>query len=313
MEILLDVKTLNINFLIKNKQYPAVSEVDLTIKKNKIVGLVGESGSGKTLTAKSILGILPENTIVTFDKFKLLGNTVINNAELKKTLKLGKDISMIFQDSGSALNPLMKVGNQIKEVLDIHGIFDRKTRYNKTLSLLQEVGFTKPEEIYRMFPHELSGGMRQRIMICIALIGEPELIIADEPTTALDTTLQKQVLSILKQLIQNKQKSLLIITHDLGVINEMCDEVYVMYAGKIIEKGSVSQILNEPKHSYTKALLSALPSLKNKGRDLKYIPFQVPSLKTRLSRPWPYIELTEKNRELIINKFPEFMTKEVKR
>ena len=240
-----------------------------------------------------------------------VANLILQSTKNRKNIQ-GKEISMIFQDSGSALNPLTRVGKQIQEVLKIHKINSKDQRKRMTMDLLGDVGFPDPQSIYRSFPHELSGGMRQRIMICMALIAEPDLIIADEPTTALDTTIQKQILDILYRLIREKEKSMIIITHDWGVINEMCDRVYVMYAGKVVEEGSVEQIVHHPRHSYTKALLKAIPSLKSKGHPLFYIPFKVSSITDRRHGEWPYLEFSKSNEEYIRKNFPEFIIEEYK-
>ena len=286
--------------------YPALTGIDFIVNRQEIVGIVGESGSGKSLLAKTILGIEPHNAHITYDQMLYKGQDLSQTLQASRNILRGREISMIFQDSGSALNPLTKVGQQIQEVLDIHQIGPTHQRKTMTIELLRDVGFDKPEHIYHLFPHELSGGMRQRIMICIALIAEPDLIIADEPTTALDTTIQKQILTILSRLIREKEKSLIIITHDWGVIHEMCDRVYVMYAGKFVESGPVKTVITQPQHSYTKALLRAIPSIKHKGKPLFNIPFKVAAITERQHGAWPYIAYNAENAQFIQENFPEF-------
>lgn len=307
MAEILDIQNLSLDFEIDRQLYPALSNIDLYVESEEIIGIVGESGSGKSLTAKTILGIAPHNARITYDRLTYKGKDISETLRKRRQEVQGKEISMIFQDSGSALNPLTRVGPQIQEVLEIHKIGVTSDRKQRTLDLLEDVGFAKPETIYRRFPHELSGGMRQRIMICMALIAEPDLIIADEPTTALDTTIQKQILDILHRLIRDKGKSLIIITHDWGVINEMCDRVYVMYAGKVVEEGPVDQIVGNPQHSYTRALLKALPSIKAKGQPLFYIPFKVAAITDRRHGAWPYLEFEADNEAYIRENFPEFV------
>lgn len=308
MEALLNIKDLKVDLQVDHTYYPALLDVDVTVHSGQTVGIVGESGSGKSLLAKTIMGILPEHARVNYSQMSFNGEDLFSQLKNPKTKIRGKNISMIFQDSGSSLNPLMKVGKQIEEVLDIHQVGNKKIRKEQTLEMLEKVGFSQAQNVYRMYPHEMSGGMRQRMMICMALISEPKMIIADEPTTALDTTIQKQILTIMKRLIDEKEKSLVMISHDLGVINEMCDYMYVMYAGKIVESGEVSDIMTHPKHPYTQALLRALPSIQQKGKTLFTIPFQVASLKSRHDAKWPYIQSEDPS--LVHQYFPESLDKE---
>lgn len=309
MSHILEIENLNLDFKIKGKQHPALENISIKVDENQIVGIVGESGSGKSLTARTILGIAADNAIVSYDKFLYKGEDLPSRIQLEKNHLRSKEISMIFQDPLSSLNPLYRVGKQIEEVLNIHNMYEKKARRTISYDLLRSVGFVNPEEIYRKYPYELSGGMRQRIMICIALIGQPNLIIADEPTTALDTTIQKQILDILKALIKEQEKSLILISHDWGVINEMCDVVYVMYAGRIVEFGKVEDIVRNPSHSYTRALLKAIPNIRQRGKPLFNIPFKVASITERQKGNWPYIQTNEDNRQYIAEHFPEFVTR----
>lgn len=309
MSHILEIENLNLDFKIKGQQHPALENISIKVDENQIVGIVGESGSGKSLTARTILGIAPDNATVSYDKFLYKGEDLPSRIQLEKNHLRSKEISMIFQDPLSSLNPLYRVGKQIEEVLAIHNMYEKKARRTISYDLLRSVGFVNPEEIYRKYPYELSGGMRQRIMICIALIGQPNLIIADEPTTALDTTIQKQILDILKALITEQEKSLILISHDWGVINEMCDVVYVMYAGRVVEFGKVEDIVRNPSHSYTRALLRAIPSIRQRGKSLFNIPFKVASITERQKGNWPYIQTNEDNRQYIAEHFPEFVTR----
>lgn len=269
MEKLLSISDLTITTSIK--KHELVSNIELEIPKNKIVGLIGESGSGKTLTGLSVMNLLPENLKVTS------GNVFFNDVDLLKLdtkgmRKIrGKEISMIFQEPNRALHPLKKVGKQIEEVLEIHGNYKPKDRYNKTLELLSDVELKNTKSIYNKYPHQLSGGMNQRIMIAMAIAMQPQLLIADEPTTALDVTIQAQILNLLLNLKNSLSMSILLISHDLAVITQYCDEIYVMYKGRIMEKTTPNEFLKGPKHPYSKALLDTYPSIDRENKLIRPI------------------------------------------
>lgn len=292
---ILEVKNLNVDFEIQGKTYPALEDINLKIAPNETIGIVGESGSGKSLTAKSILGILPKNARVTSDLYNFQGDSMQTFSNKDYQRIRGKEISMIFQDPLSSLNPLQKVGHQVGEVLWQHGRMPKKERKERVLDIFRSVYFHDPERVYESYPFELSGGMRQRVVICMALIANPSLLIADEPTTALDTTVQKEVLTILKTLTKEQKNSMLLISHDWGVISSMCDYVYVMYAGRIVEEGETQEMIRRPQHPYTDGLLRAIPSPKKKGEKLYNIPFKVPGITDRTRGEWPYIKTTEAN------------------
>lgn len=249
MNPLLKIKNLRISF--DNRQ--VVHGIDLTINKGEIIGLVGESGCGKSATAQAIMRLLPSMNVqgeIEFQNSNLLAKT-----EKEMTHIRGKNMGMIFQEPMTALNPTMKIGSQISECLLRHAQMTHKQAKQTTIDLLHLVGVADPQKRIDQYPYEFSGGMRQRIMIAIAIACNPDLIIADEPTTALDVTIQAQILELLKDLRKNKGTSILLITHDLGVVAAMCDRVAVMHEGHIVEEASVEQLFYKPKHPYTQTLL----------------------------------------------------------
>lgn len=259
-EELLKISNLVTSFRINGNYYAAVDHVSFSVKHNEVFAIVGESGCGKSALALSIMKLHNETNTkiegnIYFNKKDLLSLSV---EELNKIR--GKEIGMIFQDPLTALNPLMKIGVQIEESLSFHLTFNKKERKSRALELLKGVGIQSPALTYEQYPHELSGGMRQRAMIAIALACKPSLVIADEPTTALDVTIQAQILDLLKKL-QNEMKSgIILITHDLGVVAEMADKVAVMYAGQIVETAAVGELFEHPMHPYTRSLLASVPS-----------------------------------------------------
>lgn len=260
MKKILQIKDLYLSFQVKGEKYRALHGINLDIHENEIVGLVGESGCGKSITAHSIVRLLPDSAIIENGEI-LFDNLNLVTASKTQIRKIrGMKIGMIFQDPFSSLNPLMKIGYQIKEIL-LKAAYSSKEAAKLTLKILEEVGISDAALRFEQYPHELSGGMRQRVMIAIALILSPQLIIADEPTTALDVTIQAQLLELLKKIKKEKKSSFLLITHDFRIVASVCDSVAVMYAGKIVEKGSVNEILLTPKHPYTQMLLKALPTL----------------------------------------------------
>jgi oligopeptide/dipeptide ABC transporter ATP-binding protein len=253
---ILEVKNLNIAFGFK-KPFKAVEDVSFNLSKGKTLGIVGESGSGKSVLASSILSLLPQNAKITGD-IEFMGKKIngINEKELRKIR--GNQIAMVFQDHMSSLNPVMTVGKQIREVVMLHQKLNKIDAKQKAIKMLELVNLPVPKKIYSKYPHELSGGMRQRIMIGMALSCEPQILICDEPTTALDVTIQVQILKLIENLKLKFKISIIFISHDLGVIFEMADEIMVMYAGKIMEFGNVEKIFKNPLHPYTQALFSAI-------------------------------------------------------
>jgi peptide/nickel transport system ATP-binding protein len=256
----LEVKDLVVHYTSEGKEIHAVNDVSLTIKKGKTLGLVGETGAGKTTIAKSILRILPEPPAhVDRGEILLEGKNLLelSNAEMQKIR--GKRISMIFQDPMTALNPVMRVGEQIAEGIALHEKVSKKEAEEKAKEMLEMVGI--PASRYRDYPHQFSGGMKQRVVIAMALACSPDLLLADEPTTALDVTIQAQVLDIIKGLQEKLNTAMIMITHDLGIIAEVCDDVAVIYAGEVIESGNLEEIFDHPTHPYTIGLFGSLPDI----------------------------------------------------
>ncbi|MDO5088898.1 MAG: ABC transporter ATP-binding protein [Leptotrichiaceae bacterium] len=282
-KVLLKINNLYTSFRIKDDYYPAVDNVSLELKKNEILAIVGESGCGKSTLATSVMGLHnPLNT-------KIEGEIIYNGKNLLTLNEngyndiRGNEIGMIFQDPLSALNPLMRVEEQIEEGMIYHTKMNSEERKQRVYELLQQVGIPNHKRVARQFPHELSGGMRQRVMIAIALSCKPPIIIADEPTTALDVTIQAQILDLLKSLQNEIHAGIILITHDLGVVAEMADRVAVMYAGEIVEIAPVNELFNNPKHPYTRSLLNSIPQLDHQAEELHVIQGVVPSL-TKLKR-----------------------------
>ncbi|CEO07932.1 ABC transporter ATP-binding protein [Paraclostridium sordellii] len=255
----------------------SVNDVSFEIQKGETVGIVGESGCGKSVTALSLMKLLPSHGKISGGDILFEGNSILsmNENEIRKIR--GNDISMIFQEPMTSLNPSLTVGNQISEVIILHQKLNKIEARNKAIEMIKLVEISRPKEIFNSYPHELSGGMRQRIMIAIALSCNPKLLIADEPTTALDVTIQSQILDLMKNIKSKFNTSIMLITHDLGVVAEMCDKVVVMYAGKVVEIGSVYDIFKNPKHPYTKGLLKSTPSFLQNSNKLYSIPGQVPN------------------------------------
>jgi peptide/nickel transport system ATP-binding protein len=277
--VLLDIQHLHTAYRLQGQFYNAADDINLTLKKDEILAIVGESGCGKSTIAASIIGLYDhKNTRVTGDILYRELNLVGLNENLFDKIR-GNDIGMIFQDPLSSLNPLMRVGDQVAETLYYHTDMNEKQRHDRVVELFKQVGMPKPEEMYAMYPHELSGGLRQRVVIAIAIACKPEIIIADEPTTALDVTIQAQILDLLEDIQRQSHSGIILITHDLGVVAETADEVAVMYAGQIVEKADVQTIFEHPLHPYTRSLLNSMPATDQEEGDLHVIQGVVPSLK----------------------------------
>lgn len=280
---ILKLSDVSIDFKIDGQFYNAVDKVNLTVRENEILAIVGESGCGKSTLATSIMKLHNSKTTkitgeIEFDN-KLVNEMVPD--ELEKIR--GSQLAMIFQDPLTALNPLMTVGDQIKETLDLHTALSEKKKKNSVIDLLKKVGIVNPVQTARQYPHELSGGMVQRVVIAIAVACQPRLIIADEPTTALDVTIQAQILDLLKNIQKERHSGIILITHDLGVVAETADTVAVMYAGQVVESGSVEQIFSNPQHPYTQLLLRSIPQIDSKDDKLYAIGGSVPSLKNMIT------------------------------
>lgn len=277
MNTLLEISNLKMSIAQKNKTIPILDGINFQIDKGQVVAIVGESGSGKSMTALSIMKLLPEpgGKIVE-------GNIVFNNVDLTELSEdemcsiRGKDISMIFQEPMTSLNPVLTIGEQISEVITYHQKISQSEAIKKSIELLKNVGISRAEEIIGDYPHRLSGGMRQRVMIAIAMSCNPKLIIADEPTTALDVTIQVQILQLLRSLVKEYNTSVIIITHDLGVVSEIAEKVYVMYAGQIVEEATVEEIFDKPFHPYTIGLINSIPRITGELKRLEPIRGNVP-------------------------------------
>lgn len=270
---LLKVKGLDISFGPKNKPIKVVSRLNFEIEEAEVFGLVGESGCGKSLTALSIMGILPQNAFAEGEIVFKGNNLLTLNHESMRRLR-GKEISMVFQEPMTSLNPVLTIGYQISEVLLTHLNMSKRDAMASSIELLRSVKIPSPEIRIKEYPHQMSGGMRQRVMIAMAIACRPSLLIADEPTTALDVTIQAQILDLLRSLRQERNMAMLLITHDLGIIAENAERAAVMYAGRIVETSQVLNLLKSPKHPYTIGLLESLP--KTKGVPLKPIAGSVP-------------------------------------
>lgn len=282
---ILEVKNLRTSFRTDEGEVTAVEDVSFDVYKGKTLGIVGESGCGKSVTSLSIMRLIPN------PPGRIVGGQILYQG--KDLLKLspaemrrirGNEISMIFQEPMTSLNPVFTIGNQISEAIDLHQDLSKKETWNKAIEMLRLVGIPHPEKRVFDYPHQLSGGMRQRVMIAMALSCNPQVLIADEPTTALDVTIQAQILDLLRDLQQKVGMALILITHDLGVVAEVADEVVVMYAGRVVEQGLVKEIFGNPKMPYTKGLLNSIPTLskdptgKIKKKRLEAIPGIVPNL-----------------------------------
>ncbi|MAU19728.1 MAG: peptide ABC transporter ATP-binding protein [Martelella sp.] len=281
---LLQVRNLRTYFRTRDAVAKAVDGVDLTISKGRIVGIVGESGSGKSVTGNAIMGLIdPPGRIEAGSEIVFNGRDLVKAGERELRGLRGREISMIFQEPMTSLNPVFTVGTQIVENLALHRKASRRAAHDRAVELMRLVGIPSPEKRFHSYPHELSGGMRQRVLIAMALTCDPSLLIADEPTTALDVTIQAQILDLIVKLRDQFGMAVMFITHDLGVVAEICDEVAVMYGGQIVEAGPVGQVLAAPGHPYTRALMACIPRLgMDRSEKLNSIPGIVPSPKA-----WP--------------------------
>jgi len=277
-DVLLQIEQLTTQFRTERGIFPAISNLSLTVNKGEIVCIVGESGSGKTVASLSVMQLLPPAGSIASGEIRFEGRNLLalDQKELRKIR--GRSIAMIFQDPMMALDPVYPCGEQIMEVIRIHTRTSRKEQRARALELLEQVGIPHPERVMKAYPHELSGGMCQRVVIAMALACNPKLLIADEPTTALDVTVQAQILELLKKIRREFGMSILMITHDLGVVAEMADRVAVMYAGQVVEEGEVRSIFHHPRHPYTQGLIRSIPHLDKPSDKLYSIPGTVPGI-----------------------------------
>lgn len=274
-DVILQVKDLQVEYRTDDATICAVNGVDLTVRRNMTVGLVGETGAGKTTTALSIMNLIPDQVgVITGGAIELEGKDVLSMDDSEMNAIRGKDVAMIFQDPMTALNPVFTVGDQIAETLMIHEHLDKKDALEKAGRMLETVGI--PAERAKEYPSQFSGGMKQRVVIAIGLACNPKLLIADEPTTALDVTIQAQVLEIMQDLKETYKMGLIMITHDLGIVAEICDEVAVMYAGRIVEYGTLEDVFEHTLHPYTEGLFNSLPNINDRRHQLTPIPGLMP-------------------------------------
>ena len=277
-EKILEVKDLKINFRTYNGKVQAIRDISFDLYKGETLAIVGESGSGKSVTTRSLMGLLAKNAEVEHGSIKFKGDEIIGKSEEDMQHLRGSEIAMIFQDPMTSLDPTMKIGQQIAEPLIKHKKMSKKDAWAKALEMVKLVGIPNSENHINDYPHQFSGGMRQRIVIAIAMINNPEILIADEPTTALDVTIQAQILDLMKKIQKEINSSIIFITHDLGVVAGMADRVAVMYAGQIIEIGTVDEVFNFPQHPYTWGLLNSMPTTETARGELEAIPGTPPDL-----------------------------------
>ena len=278
---LLDIEGLSVDFRTQSGSFRAVEDLTLKVEEGEIVGIVGESGSGKSVTSLATMGLIPHPGQVSAQKLEFDGRDLMSMSAAKRRLINGREMAMIFQEPLSSLNPCFTIGFQIMEAIRIHEGGSRLARRSRAVELLNQVGIPDPASRLRSFPHQLSGGMNQRVMIAMAIACSPRLLIADEPTTALDVTIQAQILELLLSLQRDRGMALILITHDLGVVAETAERVFVMYAGQIVETSTADDLFSAPRHPYTAALMDALPERATGRQRLTSIPGVVPGLYDR--------------------------------
>jgi len=281
MNMLLEIKNLSVSFSSMQEKILALRNVSFSIQKGEIVGIVGESGSGKSVTALSILGLLEKNATIESGSIFYKGTDLITLERKALQSLRGKEIGMVFQEPMTALHPTMRIGAQLAEVIRRHRRVSWREARRLAVESLAEVHIRDPELVARKYPFELSGGMRQRVVIALAMSSPPELLIADEPTTALDVTIQHEILKLMQELAIHRGTAVMLITHDLGVVSQVCRRVVVMYAGEVVETGTTDEVLRHPRHPYTRALIGALPDLAEPGQPLMAIPGDPPDLRRR--------------------------------
>lgn len=280
---LLEIENLSVEFPSKNSTMHAVDGVSLTLEAGDVLGIVGESGSGKSVTMMALMGLVSFPGRVTADKLRFDGHDLLAMTTAQRSKLTGKDVAMIFQDPTTSLNPCFSIGFQLAETLKLHLGLDGKAARHRSIELLEQVGIPAPESRLKVYPHQMSGGMNQRVMIAMAIACNPKLLIADEPTTALDVTIQAQILDLLRSLQKERGMALVLITHNMGVVSEMAQRIAVMYAGQIMEERSATTLFAQPQHPYTEALMAALPERSDGMSRLATIPGMVPGLYDRPS------------------------------
>lgn len=276
--IVLHVEHLCTSFFTQNGEIKAVNDVSISVPRGRIIGIVGESGCGKSMTARSIMRLLHHPGRIVGGSIKLAGKELLELSEREMSAVRGEEIGMIFQEPMTSLNPVMRVGLQVRETLLLHRKISPQEAKAEVLRIFRKVGISEPERRYNCYPHELSGGLRQRVMIAMAMICRPKLVIADEPTTALDVTVEAQILQLMRTLRDETGSGIVIISHNLGVIAQLCDYVYVMYAGRVVEQADTFDLFAHPMHPYTAGLMAAVSSLARGNGALEIIPGAVPNL-----------------------------------
>lgn len=276
--IVLHVEHLCTSFITQNGEIKAVNDVSISVPRGRIIGIVGESGCGKSMTARSIMRLLHHPGRIVGGSIKLAGKELLELSEHEMSTVRGEEIGMIFQEPMTSLNPVMRVGLQVRETLLLHRKISPREAKAEVLRIFRKVGISEPERRYNCYPHELSGGLRQRVMIAMAMICRPKLVIADEPTTALDVTVEAQILQLMRALRDETGSGIVIISHNLGVIAQLCDYVYVMYAGRVVEQADTFDLFARPMHPYTAGLMAAVSSLVRGSGALEIIPGAVPNL-----------------------------------
>ena len=305
-ENILSVQNLHTSFHTDKGEVKAVNGVTFNLEKGKILGIVGESGSGKSVTAYSIMRILEKNGRITEGKILYKGQDIAEFSEKQMREFRGKCCSIIFQDPMTSLNPVFTVGNQLREAIELHTDRKGKEAEARAIEMLTLVGVNEPEKRVKQYPYELSGGMRQRVMIAMALACEPDILIADEPTTALDVTIQAQILELMQSLQKKLGMAIIMVTHDLGVIADMCDEIIVMYGGRVCERGTAEDIFYRPHHEYTKGLLRSIPNVDRIGEKLIPIP-GTPINLLNMPKGWAFCPRGEEAMKICIEEQPPEM------
>lgn len=304
---LLDIKNLKLSFFTPAGEVKALNDVSIKMDEGDVLGIVGESGSGKSVTAYAVMGLTAHPGKIIGGSIEFNGHRIHEKTEKEMRKIRGNEVSIIFQDPMTSLNPVYTIGNQICEVLLLHTQLNRQQAYARAAELLTLVGINEPEKRLKQYPHELSGGMRQRVMIAIALACEPKLLIADEPTTALDVTIQAQIMELMIDLKKKLNMSIIMITHDLGIVASMCSKIVVMYGGKVVETGTAEEIFYNPKHEYTKGLLKSIPKLDSDKHE-KLVPIEGTPV-DMLNPPagCPFAPRCGKCMKICLKKMPEFM------
>lgn len=285
----LEIENLRMDIKSENNYYPVINNISIHIDEGEMVALVGESGCGKTMTAMASIGLNPADSRITEGTMISGGCNLLELSEKEWEKRRGKETAMIFQEPMTALNPLIHIGKQIAENAKTHGV-EAKEAKEMALKMMKMVGLPDVERLYKNYPCQLSGGMRQRAMIAMALINHPDLLIADEPTTALDVTIQAQIMELLREMNQKTNTAVMLISHDLGVVRNMCSRIYVMYAGTIVESGAIDEVFDNPLHPYTIGLINSVPDMSKKDAELTSIPGVVPPLSERNHEACPFYE-----------------------